>query len=71
MNGAFVGENEAKVSVFDRGFLFGDGIYEVSAIIDGRLVDNELHLARLERSVRELGIPCPLRSTISAPPRSN
>ncbi|GAA5617964.1 D-amino-acid transaminase [Ochrobactrum sp. WV_118_8] len=59
LNGAFVAENEAKVSVFDRGFLFGDGIYEVSAVIDGRLVDNELHLARLERSVRELGIPLP------------
>ncbi len=59
LNGAFVAENEAKVSVFDRGFLFGDGIYEVSAVIDGRLVDNELHLARLERSVKELGIPLP------------
>ncbi|WP_435656429.1 D-amino-acid transaminase [Brucella pituitosa] len=59
MNGAFVEESEAKVSVFDRGFLFGDGIYEVSAVLDGRLVDNDLHLARLERSVKEIGIPLP------------
>ncbi|MDH7786274.1 D-alanine transaminase [Ochrobactrum sp. 19YEA23] len=60
LNGAFVDESEAKVSVFDRGFLFGDGIYEVSAVIDGRLVDNELHLARLERSVKEIDIALPV-----------
>ncbi len=59
LNGAFVEESEAKISVFDRGFLFGDGIYEVSAVLDGRLVDNDLHLARLERSVKEIGIPLP------------
>lgn len=59
LNGAFVEESEAKVSVFDRGFLFGDGIYEVSAVLDGRLVDNDLHLARMERSVKEIGIPLP------------
>jgi len=60
LNGAFVDESKAKVSVFDRGFLFGDGIYEVSAVIDGRLVDNELHLARLERSVKEIDIALPV-----------
>ncbi|MBC2885343.1 D-amino-acid transaminase [Ochrobactrum sp. CM-21-5] len=60
LNGALVDESEAKVSVFDRGFLFGDGIYEVSAVLDGRLVDNDLHLARLERSVKEIGIPLPV-----------
>ncbi|NNU59404.1 D-amino-acid transaminase [Ochrobactrum soli] len=60
VNGAFVDESEAKVSVFDRGFLFGDGIYEVSAVIDGRLVDNDLHLARLERSVKEIDIALPV-----------
>ncbi|HWT63037.1 MAG TPA: D-amino-acid transaminase, partial [Ochrobactrum sp.] len=59
LNGAFVEESDAKISVFDRGFLFGDGIYEVSAVLDGRLVDNDLHLARLERSVKEIGIPLP------------
>jgi D-alanine transaminase len=59
LNGAFVEECDAKISVFDRGFLFGDGIYEVSAVLDGHLVDNDLHLARLERSVKEIGIPLP------------
>jgi len=60
LNGVFAEEGEAKVSVFDRGFLFGDGIYEVSAVLDGRLVDNDLHLARLERSLKEIGIPLPV-----------
>jgi D-alanine transaminase len=44
------------VSIFDRGFLFGDGVYEVAAVIGGRLIDNEAHLSRLERSLRELRI---------------
>ena len=60
VNGEFVNEQDAKISIFDRGFLFGDGIYEVSAVIEGRLVDNELHLARLERSLGELDIPMPV-----------
>jgi len=60
INGEYVAEDAAKVSVFDRGFLFGDGIYEVTAVIDGKLVDNELHLARLERSLKEISIPMPL-----------
>lgn len=49
-NGAFVREAEATVSIFDRGLLFGDGVYEVAAVYDGRLVDADLHLERLERS---------------------
>jgi D-alanine transaminase len=59
VNGAFVPLSEAKVSVLDRGFLFADGIYEVSAVLDGRLVDNDSHLARLERSVGEIQLPLP------------
>lgn len=43
----------------DRGFLFGDGIYEVTALIEGRLADNEAHLQRLDRSLREIEIPNP------------
>jgi D-alanine transaminase len=50
---------DAKVSVLDRGFLFADGIYEVSAVLDGRLVDNAAHLARLQRSVGEIALPLP------------
>lgn len=60
VNGRFVPESEAHVSVFDRGFLFGDGVYEVSSVLDRGLVDNAAHLARLERSLGELGMALPL-----------
>jgi D-alanine transaminase len=59
VDGAFVPVADAKVSVFDRGFLFADGIYEVSAVLDGKLIDNEAHLARLERSVGEIALALP------------
>jgi D-alanine transaminase len=59
INGSFVPLAEAKVSVLDRGFLFADGIYEVAAVLDGRLIDNASHLARLERSVGEIALQLP------------
>jgi D-alanine transaminase len=59
VNGAYVPEEEAKVSVFDRGFLFADGVYEVTSVLDGRLVDFAGHLARLHRSLAELDMPVP------------
>src|SRR5215210_657918 len=59
VNGAFVPYEEATVPIMDRGFLFGDGIYEVSAVLGGALVDHEAHLARLDRSLREIRIPNP------------
>ena len=59
LDGAFVPAAEARISVMDRGFLFADGIYEVSAILDGRLVDNAAHLARLDRSLAAIGIANP------------
>src|SRR5947199_340782 len=59
VDGAFVPVRDAKVSVFDRGFLFADGIYEVSAVLDGKLIDNDSHLARLERSVGEIALALP------------
>ncbi|MCA6126139.1 D-amino-acid transaminase [Bradyrhizobium sp. WSM 1704] len=59
VNGSFVPHSEAKVSVFDRGFLFADGIYEVAAVLDGKLIDNASHLARLERSVGEIKLRLP------------
>ena len=59
VNGKFVPESEAHVSVFDRGFLFGDGVYEVSSVLDRGLVDNPAHLLRLERSLGELGMASP------------
>lgn len=56
VDGSFVPEEEAKVSVFDRSFLFADGVYEVTSVLDGRMIDNDAHLARLRRSLRELRI---------------
>lgn len=59
VNGAYLPEEEATISIFDRGFIFGDGIYEVSAVIGGKLVDCEAHLARLERSCGEIRLELP------------
>ena len=60
VNGDFVNARDAKVSVFDRGFLFADGIYEVCAVLGGRLVDNPAHLDRLERSVAAIDLRLPV-----------
>jgi D-alanine transaminase len=59
VNGSFVPLSEAKISILDRGFLFADGIYEVSAVLDGKLIDNASHLSRLERSVGEINLKLP------------
>ncbi|WP_296745586.1 D-amino-acid transaminase [Mesorhizobium sp.] len=59
-NGDFRPEEDARVSIFDRGFLFGDAIYEVTAVLAGRLIDNDLHLDRFERSLASLSIPMPV-----------
>ena len=56
LNGSYVPEHEAKVSVFDRGFMFGDAVYEVTAIIGGHLIDFAAHMARLRRSLQEMGM---------------
>lgn len=60
LNGHFIPLEEAKVSIQDRGFLFADGIYEVTAVVDGRLVDYAAHAARLKRSTGEIGLAVPL-----------
>jgi D-alanine transaminase len=60
VNGRFLRQAEAGVSVEDRGYQLGDGIYEVWAVIGGRLADAEGHFARLERSLGELGIAMPM-----------
>ena len=57
VNGEFVPDNEATISIFDRGFLFADGVYEVTTVLDGKLVDYEGHCGRLRRSLRELQMP--------------
>ena len=59
VNGAFVPETEAKVSVFDRGFLMADGVYEVTSVLGGKLLDFEGHCVRLNRSLSELDIANP------------
>ncbi|WP_220151460.1 D-amino-acid transaminase [Thalassospira profundimaris] len=60
VNGNYVPENEASVSIFDRAFLFADGVYEVTSVLDGKLIDFHGHIARLERSLKELGINYPV-----------
>ncbi|GKV89567.1 D-amino-acid transaminase [Pectobacterium carotovorum] len=60
VDGQYLEENEAKISVFDRGFLFADAVYEVTAVIDGKLVDFPDHITRLQRSCRELSLTLPV-----------
>lgn len=60
LDGEFINEKEAKVSIFDRGFLFGDAVYEVTAVINGKLVDNDGHMVRLARSCKELQLDLPV-----------
>lgn len=60
LNGDFVPLAEAKVSAQDRGFLFADGIYELTAVLDGKLVDSYAHLARFERSAAGLDLALPI-----------
>ena len=60
VDGQFVPQEQARVSPFDRGYLFGDGAYEVTPVIDSRLVDAERMLARLGNSLAGLGIEWPM-----------
>jgi D-alanine transaminase len=60
VNGRYVPQPEASVNIEDRGYQFGDGIYEVVHLYDGRSVDEDLHLSRLERSLREIRLPMPM-----------
>ena len=59
VNGDYLPETEGKVSIFDRGFLFADGVYEVTAVVNGKLVDYGPHMERLERSLKELHMDWP------------
>lgn len=59
VNGRYVRHRDASVHIEDRGYQFADGVYEVAAVVDGTFVDEELHLDRLERSLRELRIAMP------------
>lgn len=59
VDGAYVDEADAKVSIFDRGYLFGDGVYEVTSVLGGKLIDAVPHFDRLDRSLREIEIAAP------------
>lgn len=59
VNGAYLPEEDARISIFDRGFLFADAVYEVSSVLGGKLVDNAAHLARLDRSLAALSMAAP------------
>ncbi|KNG94972.1 D-amino-acid transaminase [Pseudaestuariivita atlantica] len=59
VNGEYLPEHEATVSIFDRGFLMADGVYEVTSVLDGKLIDFDGHYARLERSLGELDMANP------------
>lgn len=59
VDGAYVDEADAKVSIFDRGYLFADGVYEVTSVLGGKLIDAEPHFDRLDRSLSELEIAWP------------
>lgn len=60
VNGRYLPQPEAAVNIEDRGYQFGDGIYEVLHLYDGRFIDEDLHLGRLERSLREIHLPMPM-----------
>ena len=60
VNGEYLPEDRASVSIFDRGFLFADGVYEVTSVLGGKLIDFDGHAARLERSLAELDMPMPM-----------
>ena len=59
VNGEYLPETEAKVSIFDRGFLMADGVYEVTSVLDGKLIDFDGHAKRLQRSLDELDMRRP------------
>ncbi len=59
LNGEYLPESEARISIFDRGFLMADGIYEVTSVLGGKLIDFKAHMARLKRSLEALEMACP------------
>jgi len=60
LNGKFLPEDEAKVSVFDRGFLLADGVYEVVPVLNGKMIDVNPFWKRFSRSLNELSLSSPL-----------
>lgn len=54
VNGVYVPEDQAQISIFDRAVLFADAVYEVTAVVGGKLLDFDGHMDRLKRSLNEL-----------------
>lgn len=63
LNGDFIPAAEARISIFDRGFLMADSVYEVTAVLHGKALDSREHYLRLCRSAGELNMPTPLSET--------
>ena len=59
VNGEYLAEDNAKISIFDRGFLMADGVYEVTSVLDGKMIDFAGHMKRLARSLSELDMAPP------------
>lgn len=59
VDGTWLDESDATISIFDRGFLMADAVYEVTAVLEGKLIDFPGHRARLSRSLAELGMADP------------
>ncbi|MFG6589576.1 D-amino-acid transaminase [Sulfitobacter sp. 1A12157] len=59
VNGEYLPEDQAKISIFDRGFLMADGVYEVTSVLDGKLIAFDGHAERLTRSMNELDMRAP------------
>ncbi len=59
VNGEYLPETEARVSIFDRAFLMADGVYEVTSVLGGKLIDFDGHAKRLARSLKELDMKAP------------
>ncbi len=60
LNGEYLGEDEARISIFDRGFVFGDGVYEVVPVVEGKVLDKEPFLQRFDNSLSELELGWPM-----------
>jgi len=60
VNGEYLPEEEATISIFDRGFLMADGVYEVTSVLDGQLIAFAGHAERLQRSLSELDMAAPV-----------
>ena len=60
LNGDYLPETEANVSIFDRGFVMGDAVYEVTSVLGGQILEFDGHIARLTRSLEALGMTNPM-----------